>query len=102
MIALDYGYIVVHFFSKEDYHKVLTQGPWIVLGHYLTVSTWWPNFCPSKATISSTLVWIRFPEMPIKFFYRELLLHIVTKLVKLLNLMKPLLQLLGVGSPEFA
>lgn len=26
MIALHHGYVVVHFFSKDDYVKVLTQG----------------------------------------------------------------------------
>lgn len=48
IIALDHGYVVVRSYSKVDYLKVLTKGPWIVLGHYLIVTTWRPNFCPQQ------------------------------------------------------
>lgn len=82
MIALDHGHIVVQFFSKAKYLKILTQGPWIVMGHNLTVTTWRPNFCPAAATISSILVWVRFPEMPIEFFNKELLLRMGNQIGK--------------------
>lgn len=41
--------------------------------HYLIVAKWRPNFRPSTETISSTLVWIRFPELPIELFDEEVL-----------------------------
>lgn len=75
IIVLDHWYTVIHFYSKADYVIVLTEGPWIVLGHYLMVTTCQPNFCPSAAIISSTLVWVQFLQMPIEFFNREVLIH---------------------------
>lgn len=49
MIALDYGYLVVRFFSKADYTKVLTQGSWVVMGHYLAVTVASPTW-PTKSS----------------------------------------------------
>lgn len=44
--AVDIGhdYDLVSFQSKEDYHHVLLDGPWIVLGYYLTFQKWKPIF----------------------------------------------------------
>lgn len=55
---------------------MLEKGPWIVLGHYLTVSKWKPNLTSSMESIHSTTVWVRLPELPIEFFNKELLLRI--------------------------
>lgn len=41
--------------------------------HYLIVAKWRSNFKPSIETISSTLVWVYFPELPIKLFHEEVL-----------------------------
>lgn len=35
---MEKGFFLVQFFSKEDYIHVLEGDPWIVMGHYLTVS----------------------------------------------------------------
>lgn len=40
LIDLEGGYYVVRFFAREDYLKVPEGGPWIILGHYLTVVKW--------------------------------------------------------------
>lgn len=50
------------------------------MGHYLTISKWQPNFCPSsnkevlyaKATLKA-LVWLRFPKLPLKLYDKEVL-----------------------------
>lgn len=42
--------------SKKDYYHVREKGPWIILGYYLTVSKWHPNFRPSTEAITSTCV----------------------------------------------
>lgn len=78
------GFFVVRFYSKEDYIHVLTEGPWIILGHYLKMSKWRPNFPPFFEAIYSIMVWIRLPELPIEFFNEELLLRIRYKLGKAL------------------
>lgn len=101
IIVLDHWYTVIHFYSKADYLIVLTEGPWIVLGHYLMVTTWWPNFCPSVAIISSTLDWVQFPKMPIEFFNREVLIHIGNRLAQLLKLTRLLPQCSMVVLPVF-
>lgn len=47
----------------------------MVLGHYLTVAKWCPNFHPSQDKITKTVVWMRFPEIPIEFFQEHFLLQ---------------------------
>lgn len=71
LIDLEGGYYVVRFFAREDYLKVLEGGPWIILGHYLTVVKWRPNFCQSRQMITSTLIWLRFREVPLEMFDEE-------------------------------
>ncbi|KAK3007876.1 hypothetical protein RJ639_014798 [Escallonia herrerae] len=68
--AVDLGqeFYVVRFQSCEDYLRVLLEGPWIILGHYLTVQEWKPYFRPQQEEITSTLAWLRFPELLIEFF----------------------------------
>lgn len=41
------GFYVVCFFSRRDYLHVLEDGPWVILGHYLTVMKWRPKFWPT-------------------------------------------------------
>lgn len=72
MIKLEHGYSVVRFSFKIDYMKVLMWGLWVVMGHYLTVTTWNPKFCPSVTTISLTMVWVCLSEMPIEFFNEKI------------------------------
>lgn len=50
---------------------MLEEGPWVILGHYLSVMRWRPNFWPSQQKISTTLVWVRFRELPLEVFDEE-------------------------------
>ena len=43
--------------------NVLTNGSWVVLGHYLTVQPWVPDFDTSVDKLKSIIVWIRLPGM---------------------------------------
>lgn len=61
---LEEGFFIVRFYSREDYLHVLEGGPWVILGHYLTVMRWRPLFRPSANCIKSTLVWVQFPVLP--------------------------------------
>lgn len=65
------GYYVVRFFTREDYFKALEGGPWIILGHYLMVVKWRPNFRSSRQMITSTLIWLQFCEVPLEMFDEE-------------------------------
>lgn len=68
LIDLEKGFYVARFYSEADYNRVLEEGPWIIMGHYLTVMKWKPNFRPSLVKITSNLVWIRLPKVPLEFF----------------------------------
>ncbi|KAH1091033.1 hypothetical protein J1N35_018290 [Gossypium stocksii] len=37
LMDIDNRHYLVQFQSREDYDLALTQGPWIVFGHYLTI-----------------------------------------------------------------
>ncbi|KAF2316215.1 hypothetical protein GH714_041556 [Hevea brasiliensis] len=40
---------------KNEYERVLSDGPWMVAGHYLTVRQWRPNFDPDLAQIEKAM-----------------------------------------------
>ncbi|PPR82305.1 hypothetical protein GOBAR_AA38409 [Gossypium barbadense] len=47
-----------------DCERALSEGPWIILGQYLTVQPWMLAFDPSQAYLSVVMAWIRFPGLP--------------------------------------
>lgn len=54
--------------------KALEGGLWMVLGHYLLVSKWRPNFAPTDEGVANMRVWLRLINMPMEQFYEEALL----------------------------
>ncbi|KAK5819074.1 hypothetical protein PVK06_024031 [Gossypium arboreum] len=48
LMDIENGYFLVRFQCRVDYDLALTQGPWIVFGHYLTVQPWTIEFDPLK------------------------------------------------------
>lgn len=80
VVELDEGIFLFKFTMKEDYHNVITEGPWIIMNHYLTVRKWEPNFKPSEATDIKTLVWLRLLELPIEYYGEKPLFHIAKRL----------------------
>lgn len=55
------------------------------MGHYLTISKWRPFFRPDENEILSTLVWVRFPALPVECFKENLLLAISNTIGKTVN-----------------
>ena len=49
------------------------KGPWFIVGHFLSIRPWEPDFRPAMANISSMAVWIRLNELPIKYYNAEAL-----------------------------
>lgn len=76
IVDIEDGFYVVRFLRKEDYTYVLENGPWAIQGHYLTVSKLRPGFLPSRDNITSTLVWVRIPRLPLEFFNENMLMRI--------------------------
>ncbi|XP_031096887.1 uncharacterized protein LOC116001136 [Ipomoea triloba] len=68
LIALDQDYYLAKFESLRDNEFAKYEGPWIILGHYITVQEWRPNFLPRKSKLEKLLVWIRFSALPIEYF----------------------------------
>lgn len=78
-------FYIVRFFAREDYLHVLEEGPWMVSGHYLTVTKWRPLFHPSSTTFTSTLVWVRFLRIYPEMLDKEILSSmgdLISKMVK--------------------
>lgn len=82
IIDLEEGFYVVRFYNPEDYWHVLNNGPWIIQGHYLTITKLRPGFHPFTNHVSSTLVWARVPRLPLELFGDKVLMRIGNKLGK--------------------
>ncbi|XP_028086504.1 uncharacterized protein LOC114287372 [Camellia sinensis] len=80
--ALDIGngFFIVKFDMVEDYTKVYTGGPWIVLDHYVTVRKWQQDFKSDDAEEDTTAIWVRFPNLPIEYYNEKVLFHIAKAL----------------------
>ena len=73
IVDLDNGYFVIHFENPDDRMTALTKGPWTVLGHYLTVQPWSANFNSEEKYPSSTMIWVRLPNMPLQYYHKSTL-----------------------------
>ncbi|KAJ4825014.1 hypothetical protein Tsubulata_032297 [Turnera subulata] len=49
--------------------RVLTGGPWMIFGAYLSVERWRPNFHPSTHRVSSVVAWVRIPGLPTEHYH---------------------------------
>lgn len=54
LIYVDGEVFIARFYTRDDYFRVLEKGPWIVLGHYLSVRKWNLNLKSSLEEVSST------------------------------------------------
>ncbi|KAK9000428.1 hypothetical protein V6N11_080928 [Hibiscus sabdariffa] len=70
---IENDYYIVRFSSQTDYLAALTDGPWTIFGHYITVEPWSPEFDPSQSYPRRILAWIRLPGLPITWYKRSLL-----------------------------
>ncbi|KAL7253811.1 hypothetical protein ACSBR1_008201 [Camellia fascicularis] len=82
--ALDIGngFFIVKFEVMEDYTKVFTGGPWVVMDRYVTVRKWQPDFKSDEAEADITAIWVRFPNLPIEYYDEKVLYHIAKVLGK--------------------
>ncbi|KAK5776932.1 hypothetical protein PVK06_044897 [Gossypium arboreum] len=58
LMDIENGYFIAKFQSTDDYDKILSQGPWVIFGHYLTVQPWTIDFNPSLPYPNMILTWI--------------------------------------------
>lgn len=69
LIDIENDYFLVNFHNKFDCEKVLSEGPWIIFGQYLTVRPWFLSFDPSQTFSSIIMSWIRLSCLPCFFFF---------------------------------
>lgn len=82
---LGLDYFLIRFILQEDYWKVLNEGPWFIGQQFLMVRQWSPGFKPSEAKLTTTVIWVRLPELPIKFYNNSILQQIGNQLGDLLK-----------------
>ncbi|KAF2289243.1 hypothetical protein GH714_032046 [Hevea brasiliensis] len=58
IIDLDNGYCLIKFITEEDVQRALFGGPWVVMGHYLTMESWNPSFNPASHLPSKIVAWV--------------------------------------------
>ncbi|XP_039020881.1 uncharacterized protein LOC120152825 [Hibiscus syriacus] len=68
LIDLDNDYFLVKFENLEDYTRVLTDGPWMIYGSYLTVQPWSRNFTTAEKHPSHVIAWLRLPGLPYRYY----------------------------------
>ncbi|KAJ4835184.1 hypothetical protein Tsubulata_024993 [Turnera subulata] len=86
MVDLENNFYFVRFQSRYDYLWALTDGPWIVLGHYLTVEPWKPQFNPASHKVSSIVAWVQIPGLSCEYYDRRLLQVVCNELGCLVRL----------------
>lgn len=68
VIGMNHGFFVVRFSNSADYNQVFDGGPWMVLGHYLMVQKWEPEFKHAQGELGKVAVWIHVPDFPIEYY----------------------------------
>lgn len=61
------------------------EGPWMILGHYLIVQRWKPEFRPFEESIKRIAAWIRIPDLPIEYYDKHFLWKLGNKVGKTLK-----------------
>ncbi|KAL4319850.1 hypothetical protein GQ457_18G018210 [Hibiscus cannabinus] len=80
LIDLDNDYYLVRFALEEDCDKVLSEGPWVIYGSYLTVQPWSRTFSTAKDHPSKVMVWVRLPGLPYRYYTKSLFRYIALAL----------------------
>ncbi|MBA0761787.1 hypothetical protein Gotri_024381, partial [Gossypium trilobum] len=74
LMDIENRYFLVKFQNKDDFEKVLSQGPWIIYGQYLVVQSWTTDFNLMQPYPSVVKAWIRLSSLP-DFFYKHRILE---------------------------
>ncbi|KDO44000.1 hypothetical protein CISIN_1g046515mg, partial [Citrus sinensis] len=86
IIDLGNDYFLIRFNNKKDVEYALTEGPWTLMGHYLSVQKWSPDFDVVNNKIDRIVAWIRLSEMNIQFYHKSIIRrlgHIISPVIKI-------------------
>lgn len=73
IIDLENDYYLVCFKNAGDAYYALINGPWTIMGHYLTMQPWSPHFDSSKGEIDRVVAWVRLPGMALHYYHKKIL-----------------------------
>lgn len=73
IIDLSRDYYLVTFTHEDDKNDALSDGPWFIYDHYLTLKEWSPEFYPESDSIINVAVWIRISGLPIEYYDAKML-----------------------------
>ncbi|KAL4364157.1 hypothetical protein GQ457_04G008120 [Hibiscus cannabinus] len=85
LIDLDNEYYLARFALEEDFQMVLSGGPWVIYGNYLTVQPWSRGFSTSEAHPSHIMVWVRLPKLPYRYYTKSMFRHIANAIGKVVR-----------------
>ncbi|KAI9127941.1 hypothetical protein K1719_000934 [Acacia pycnantha] len=85
LVDMEGGFYMATFDLIEDYTKVLTGGPWMVFGAYLTVQPWKVDF-DAQSSISNVVAWIRLPGLSFRYYHKSTLRAIGTLLGEVIKI----------------
>lgn len=61
LIDLGWDFYIAKFSQEENKQKTLHDGLWFVIGGFLLVQQWVPNFILQESTITNSTIWTRLP-----------------------------------------
>ncbi|KAL4278708.1 hypothetical protein GQ457_03G007490 [Hibiscus cannabinus] len=85
LIDQDNDYYLARFALVEDFQKVLSGGPWVIYGNYLTVQPWSRGFSTTEAHPSHIMVWVRLPKLPYRYYTKSMFRHIANAIGKVVR-----------------
>ncbi|KAI9111336.1 hypothetical protein K1719_017026 [Acacia pycnantha] len=80
LVDMECRFYFATFDLEEDYIKVLTGGPWMVFGAYLTVQPWSLGFDPHTTKVSNVVAWARIPGLSFRYYHKSTL-RVIGKLL---------------------
>ncbi|KAK8555155.1 hypothetical protein V6N12_009310 [Hibiscus sabdariffa] len=86
LIDIENDYYLVKFSSHTDYIHALTDGPWTIFGHYITVEPWSVDFDPLQKHPSRIMAWVRLPGLPITLYKHSLIEAIEARIGKVVKI----------------
>ncbi|XP_039017767.1 uncharacterized protein LOC120148827 [Hibiscus syriacus] len=86
LIDIENDYFIVSLRTRLDFLTALSDGPWIIFRHYLTVEPWSPDFSSSQLFPRRIVAWIRLSGLSVTLYKRSLITEIgecIRKVVKI-------------------
>ncbi|PHU20266.1 hypothetical protein BC332_11417 [Capsicum chinense] len=73
LINLGHGFYTAKLNKEESKTTTLHGGSWFIVGGFLSVIAWKPNFVPSTSTITHTVIWVRLPQLSTELYDQQIL-----------------------------